>query len=50
MKELALPIYSIGMVLAFAFISNYSGLSATLALAWLIPAMRLPSSRRSLAG
>ncbi|MDN6089027.1 MAG: lactate permease LctP family transporter, partial [Enterobacterales bacterium] len=33
MKELALPIYSIGMVLAFAFISNYSGLSATLALA-----------------
>ncbi|EHM38290.1 L-lactate permease [Hafnia alvei] len=32
-KELALPIYSIGMVLAFAFISNYSGLSATLALA-----------------
>lgn len=30
---LALPIYSIGMVLAFAFISNYSGLSATLALA-----------------
>ncbi|WP_254889468.1 L-lactate permease, partial [Cronobacter sakazakii] len=33
MKELALPIYSIGMVLAFAFISNYSGLSSTLALA-----------------
>lgn len=33
MKELALPIYSIGMVLAFAFIANYSGLSATLALA-----------------
>ncbi|WP_426607508.1 L-lactate permease [Pantoea anthophila] len=33
LKELALPIYSIGMVLAFAFISNYSGLSATLALA-----------------
>lgn len=32
-KELALPIYSIGMVLAFAFISNYSGLSSTLALA-----------------
>lgn len=28
-----LPIYSIGMVLAFAFISNYSGLSSTLALA-----------------
>ncbi|WP_256061297.1 L-lactate permease, partial [Klebsiella pneumoniae] len=26
-------IYSIGMVLAFAFISNYSGLSSTLALA-----------------
>ncbi len=33
LKELALPIYSIGMVLAFAFIANYSGLSATLALA-----------------
>ena len=32
-KELALPIYSIGMVLAFAFVANYSGLSATLALA-----------------
>lgn len=33
LKELALPVYSIGMVLAFAFIANYSGLSATLALA-----------------
>ncbi|MDO4230693.1 MAG: L-lactate permease [Lautropia sp.] len=33
LKELALPIYSIGMVLAFAFVANYSGLSATLALA-----------------
>ncbi|MEX2942775.1 L-lactate permease [Serratia fonticola] len=33
LKALMLPIYSIGMVLAFAFISNYSGLSATLALA-----------------
>ncbi|THU02524.1 L-lactate permease [Lampropedia puyangensis] len=33
LKELALPIYSIGMVLAFAFIANYSGLSTTLALA-----------------
>ncbi len=32
LKELMLPIYSIGMVLAFAFIANYSGLSATLAL------------------
>lgn len=32
-KELATPIYSIGMVLAFAFVANYSGLSATLALA-----------------
>lgn len=32
-KELALPIYSIGMVLAFAFVANYSGLSSTLALA-----------------
>ncbi|MDU7100896.1 MAG: L-lactate permease, partial [Enterobacter sp.] len=27
-KELMLPIYSIGMVLAFAFISNYSGATA----------------------
>jgi len=33
LKELAIPIYSIGMVLAFAFVANYSGLSATLALA-----------------
>ena len=32
-KELKTPIYSIGMVLSFAFIANYSGLSATLALA-----------------
>lgn len=32
-KELALPIYSLGMVLAFAFIANYSGLSTTLAIA-----------------
>lgn len=31
-KELIRPIYTIGMVLAFAFIANYSGLSATLAL------------------
>jgi L-lactate transport len=30
--DLARPIYSIGMVLAFAFVANYSGLSATLAL------------------
>lgn len=33
LKELRTPIYSIGMVLAFAFVANYSGLSATLALA-----------------
>jgi len=31
-KELARPIFSIGMVLAFAFVANYSGLSSTLAL------------------
>ncbi|WP_448188409.1 L-lactate permease [Azospirillum sp. sgz301742] len=31
-NELKRPIYSIGMVLAFAFIANYSGLSSTLAL------------------
>jgi L-lactate permease len=30
--DLSKPIYSIGMVLAFAFIANYSGLSSTLAL------------------
>lgn len=50
LKDLALPIYSIGMVLAFAFISNYSGLSSTSPWRWPIPATRLPSSRRSLAG
>ena len=33
LRELVIPIYSIGMVLAFAFVANYSGLSATLALA-----------------
>ena len=33
LKELKTPIYSIGMVLSFAFIANYSGLSATLGLA-----------------
>ena len=32
LQELKRPIYTIGMVLAFAFIANYSGLSATLAL------------------
>jgi len=32
LSDLSRPIYSIGMVLAFAFIANYSGLSATLAL------------------
>ena len=32
-NELKVPIYSIGMELAFAFIANYSGMSATLALA-----------------
>ncbi|MDD5248243.1 MAG: L-lactate permease [Rhodocyclaceae bacterium] len=31
-SDLLKPIYSIGMVLAFAFVANYSGLSATLAL------------------
>lgn len=33
LRDLKVSIYSIGMVLAFAFIANYSGLSATLALA-----------------
>lgn len=33
LSELRIPIYTIGMVLGFAFVANYSGLSATLALA-----------------
>ena len=33
LKDLLIPIYSIGMVLAFAFLANFSGLSTTLALA-----------------
>ena len=33
LRGLVIPIYSIGMVLAFAFLANYSGLSSTLALA-----------------
>ncbi|MFT4013695.1 MAG: L-lactate permease [Paracoccus sp. (in: a-proteobacteria)] len=33
LRELRIPIYAIGMVLGFAFVANYSGLSATLALA-----------------
>ncbi|MGP8260548.1 MAG: lactate permease LctP family transporter [Acidobacteriaceae bacterium] len=32
LNELKLPIFTIGMVLAFAYIANYSGLSATLAM------------------
>lgn len=32
LRELKTPIYAIGMVLAFAFLANYSGLSTTLAL------------------
>jgi L-lactate permease len=32
LKSLAIPIYSIGVVLAFAFVANFSGLSTTLAL------------------
>jgi L-lactate permease len=32
LNDLKLPIFTIGMVLAFAYIANYSGLSATLAL------------------
>ncbi|AQS90359.1 L-lactate permease [Gluconobacter albidus] len=32
LHELRIPIYAIGMVLAFAFLANYSGLSTTLAL------------------
>ncbi|UXM95726.1 L-lactate permease [Bartonella sp. HY329] len=33
LKDLLIPIYSIGMVLAFAYVANSSGLSTTLALA-----------------
>ena len=40
--ELRRPIYSIGMVLAFAFIANYSGLSSTLALLLAGTGKRLP--------
>lgn len=32
LNELKMPIFTIGMVLAFAYIANYSGLSATLAI------------------
>lgn len=32
LNDLKLPVFTIGMVLAFAYIANYSGLSATLAL------------------
>ena len=32
LSDLKWPVFSIGMVLAFAFVANYSGLSATLAL------------------
>jgi len=32
LNDLKMPIFTIGMVLAFAYIANYSGLSATLAL------------------
>ncbi|AFI05010.1 L-lactate permease [Helicobacter cetorum] len=33
LKEMRFPILTIGLVLSFAFVSNYSGISATLALA-----------------
>ncbi|MGL2503151.1 L-lactate permease, partial [Helicobacter pylori] len=33
LKEMRLPILTIGVVLAFAYVANYSGMSATLALA-----------------
>ena len=45
--ELKRPILSIGMVLAFAFVANYSGMSSTLALCL---AKAFPSSRPSSAG
>ncbi|GHU04926.1 L-lactate permease [Alphaproteobacteria bacterium] len=32
LKELSRPVFTIGMVLAFAFVANFSGLSSTLAL------------------
>ena len=38
--ELKWPILSIGMVLAFAFVTNYSGMSTTLAWSWPVPARR----------
>lgn len=48
--ELRWPILSIGMVLAFAFVTNYSGMSSTMAWYWPAPVPRSRSSRRSLAG
>ena len=46
LKELALPIYSIGMVLAFALSRTTPGCHRRWRWRWRIPAMRLPSSRR----
>lgn len=48
--ELRWPILSIGMVLAFAFVTNYSGMSSTMAWSWRPPARPSRSSRRSWAG
>ena len=50
LKDLALPIYSIGMVLAFALSLTIPGCRRPGPGAGPIPATRLPSSRRSLAG
>lgn len=33
LKEMRYPILTIGLVLSFAYVSNYSGISSTLALA-----------------
>lgn len=44
------PILSIGMVLAFAFVTNYSGMSTTLALVLAGTGVMFPFSHRSSAG
>jgi L-lactate permease len=42
LKELIKPIFTIGLVLGFAFIANYSGISATLGLAFAASGVLFP--------
>ncbi len=50
LRELRWPIITIGLVLGFAFIANYSGISSTLGLPSQPPEPSFPSSRRFWAG